>query len=51
MNHYTHFVYLHPVKSFDAKSMAGAIMAYVASFALIDGIITDPGPDMMSEVE
>ena len=50
VNHYTHFVYLHPVKSYDAESMAGAIMAYMANFALVDGIITDPGSDMMSAV-
>ena len=49
VNHYTHFVYLYPVKTHSAREMCNAMMSYVAQFGLIDEIKSDPGSDLMSQ--
>ena len=50
VNHYTHFVYLYPVKTHSAREMCNAMMSYVAQCSLIDEIKSDPpGSDLMSQ--
>jgi exodeoxyribonuclease III len=49
VNHHTHFVYLYPVKSHNAKEMCSAIMSYIGNFGLVDEIISDPGSELMSQ--
>ena len=49
VNHHTHFVYLHPVKTHTARDVCGALMSYVGNFGLVDEVKSDPGSDLTSK--
>jgi exonuclease III len=49
VNHYTHFVFLYPVKRYDSESLANALMAFISNFGLFDELISDPGSDLTSK--
>jgi exonuclease III len=49
VNHHTHFVYLHPVKTHSARDVCGALMAYIGNFGLVDEVKSDPGSDLLSK--
>jgi hypothetical protein len=49
VNHYTHHVFLHKVKKYDAESVADALMVYIGNFGLFDQLISDPGSDLTSK--
>ena len=48
VNHFTHFVYLYPIKNHSAKELANALMSYIGNFGLVDEIMSDQGSDLMS---
>ena len=49
VNHYTHQVFLYPVKKYDSESLANALMQYISNFGLFDELISDPGSDLTSK--
>jgi hypothetical protein len=49
VNHHTHYVYLHPVKTHSARDVCGALMAYIGNFGLVDEVKSDPGSDLLSK--
>ena len=49
VNHFTHFVYLYPIRDHSAKELANALMSYVGNFGLVDEILSDQGSDLMSQ--
>ncbi len=48
VNHFTHFVYLYPIRDHSAKELANALMPYIGNFGLVDEILSDQGSDLMS---
>ena len=36
VNHFTHFVYLYPIRDHSAKEVANALMSYIGNFGLVD---------------
>ena len=36
VNHYTHHVFLYPVKKYDSESLSNALMAFISNFGLFD---------------
>jgi len=49
VNHYTHHVFLYPVKKYDSTSLADALMQYISNYGLFDELISDPGSDLTSK--
>ena len=49
VNHFTHFVYLYPIRDHSAKELANALMSYIGNFGLVDEILSDQGSDLMSQ--
>ena len=48
VNHFTHYVYLYPIKDHSPGQLANAMMSYVANFGLVDEVLSDQGSDLMS---
>lgn len=48
VNHYTHNVFLYPVKAYDSEGIANALMAFISNYGLFDELASDPGSDLMS---
>jgi len=49
VNHFTHNVFLYPVRAYDSDGIADAIMAYISNYGLFDELASDPGSDLMSK--
>jgi hypothetical protein len=48
VNHYTHHVFLYPVKKYDSESLANCLMSFISNFGFFDELISDPGSDLTS---